>query len=164
MVAGSGVRHGFLENETETVERNFLGTESEETTGVKQIEGFNINPMHCKPNLIFLFNIPTNIMNSDYLSRLKRYRNTFTPKIVGDWDVFKQIENVSANYSFKVERHLFHMKESAFTPEGGCWQDYVLEMFINLAMTHLVCFPPDTTIDIYEENYVGDAIQLFPVQ
>jgi hypothetical protein len=164
MVAGLGVRPGFLKNETETVERNFLRTESEETTGVKQIEGFNINPMHLKPNLTFLFCIPTNIMNSDNLSRLKRYRNTFTPKIVGDWDVFKHIENVSANYSFKVERHLFHIKESAFTAEGGCWQDYVLEMFINLAMTHLVGVSLDTTIDIYEESFFGDAIQLFPVQ
>ncbi|KAH8963821.1 hypothetical protein BDL97_04G031900 [Sphagnum fallax] len=164
MVLGSGVRPGFVENETETVERNFLRTETEETTGVKQIEGFNINPMHWKANLIFLFCIPTNIMNSDNLSRLKRYRNTFTPKIVGDWDVAKQIENVSANYIFKVERHLFHIKESAFAAEGGCWQDYVLEMFINLAMTHLVGVSADTTIDIYEGSFDEDAVRLFPVQ
>ncbi len=63
-----------------------------------------------------------------------------------------------------MERHLFHIKESAFAAEGGCWQDYVLEMFINLAMTHLVGVSADTTIDIYEGSFDEDAVRLFPVQ
>jgi hypothetical protein len=164
MLAGFGVQPGVLKNKTETFEGNYSTTTIEERTCVKQIDGFNINPLHKMPNLIFLFRIPTSIMNIDNLSRLEQYRNTFTPKIVGHWDVPKHIGIHFADYSFKVERHLFHIEESAVTFKGGLLQDYVLEMFINLAMTHLDGLNTDETIDIYEENFVGEAIQLFPVQ
>jgi hypothetical protein len=164
MFAGFGVQAEGSQNRTETNEGSYSMTDIEETTGVKQIGGFNINPMHLMENLTFLFDIPTRIMKSDNLSRLKQYRNTFTPKIVGHSDVPKHIEIECANYSFNVERQLFHIKESAVTFEGGCWKDYELQLFINLAMTHLVGLPSDTTIEVYEENYDGPAIQLFPVQ
>jgi len=120
VIPALGVQPGFSENKRKSVERNISRTDFEERTGVKQIDGFNINPMNLGRYLIFLFCIPTSMMNNDNLPGLKRYRNTFTPKILGHWDLAKEIEDVFANYSFKVERHLFHMKENAFIAEGGC--------------------------------------------
>jgi hypothetical protein len=159
-----GVQPEVLKNKTETFEGDSSTINIEETTGVKQIEGFNICPMHYNENLIYLFCIPTSIKESNNPSRFKRYRNTFIPKIVGHWEVFEDIEEGVADYTFKVERHLFHIEQGAVTFGRGCLQDYVLEMFINLAMTHLDESRPNQIIKIREENYDGPAILLFPVQ
>jgi hypothetical protein len=73
----------------------------------------------------------------------------------------------AANYTFKVERHLFHIEQGAVTFGKGRPQDYVLEMFINLAMTHLNGLRSNKTIEIHQEksggNVGGLGVQLFPV-
>ncbi len=79
------------------------------------------------------------------------------------------MENASeaANYTFKVERHLFHIEQGAVTFGKGRLQDYVLEMFINLKMTHLDGLRSHKTIEIHQEksggNVGGLGVELFPI-
>jgi hypothetical protein len=131
---------------------------------VKQIGGFNVHNRNVEEDLIYKFCIPTGIKNSNDPMRFLRYSDTFTPTIVGNWDVSKKNAFEAANYTFKVERHLFHIEQGAVTFGRGHLQDYVLEMFINLAMTHLDGLRSDETIEIHDRSFVGPAIQVFPVQ
>jgi hypothetical protein len=168
MIAGSGMQVQGREDTTNTVGQNSSRADTEEIIGVKQIEGFNVHNYNFEEDLIYKFCIPTGIKNSNNPMRFSRYKHTLTPIIVGNWDVSKENAFEAANYTFKVERHLFHIEQGAITFGRGCPQDYVLEMFINLAMTHLDGLRSDKTIEIHQRKFVGNfverAIQVFPVQ
>ncbi|CAM6024290.1 unnamed protein product [Sphagnum balticum] len=164
MIAGSGMRVQGREDTTNTFVQNSSRADTEEIIGVKQIEGFNVHNHNFEEDLIYKFCIPRGIRNSNNPTRFLRYSDTFTPIIVGNWEVSKENAFEAANYTFKVERHLFHIEQGAVTFGRGRLQDYVLEMFINLAMTHLDGLRSDKTIEIRERSFVGPAIQLFPVQ
>jgi len=164
MVAGSGIQVQVREDTTQTFGQNSSRADIEEILGVKQIEGFNVHKRNFEEDLIYKFSIPTSIKNSNNPRRFLRYSDTFTPRIVGNWDVSKENASEAANYTFKVNRQLFHIAQGAVTFGRGRLQDYVLEMFINLAMTHLDGLRSDKTIEIREQSFVGKAIQVFPVQ
>jgi hypothetical protein len=164
MIAGFGMQVQVREVTTNTFGQNSSRADTEEIVGVKQIEGFNVHNHNFEEDLIYKFCIPTRIRNSNDPMRFLRYKDTFTPIIVGKWDVSKENAFEAANYIFKVERHLVHIEQDAVTLGRGCPQDYVLEMFINLAMTHLDGLRSDKTIEIRERSFVGPAIQVFPVQ
>jgi hypothetical protein len=164
MIAGSGMQVQVREDTTNTFGQNSSRADTEEILGVKQIEGFNVHNHNIEEDLIYKFCIPRGIRNSNNPMRFLRYKDTFTPIIVGKWDVSKENASEAANYTFKVERHLFHIEQGPVTLGRGCPQDYVLEMFINLGMTHLDGLRSDKTIEIRERSFVGPAIQVFPVQ
>ncbi|CAK9874280.1 unnamed protein product [Sphagnum jensenii] len=167
MVAGSGIQVQGREDTTKTFEQNSSRADTEEVLSVKQIGGFNIHNRNVKEDLIYKFCIPTGIKNGNNPMRFLRYRDTFTPIIVGNWEVSMENTFEAANYTFKVERHLFHIEQGAITFGKGRPQDYVLEMFINLKMTHLVGLHSDKTIEIRQEKSCGNVgglgVQLFPV-
>jgi hypothetical protein len=167
MVAGSGIQVQGRKDTTKTFGQKSSRADTEEVLSVKQIEGFNVHNRSVEEDLIYKFCIPTGIKNGNNPMRFLRYSDTFTPIIVGKWDVSKENASEAANYTFKVERHLFHIEQGAVTFGKGRLQDYVLEMFINLAMTHLDGLRSDKTIKIRQEessgNVGGLGVQLFPV-
>jgi hypothetical protein len=57
---------------------------------------------------------------------------------------------------------LYHIERGGVISENIHQQDYRLEMFINLAMTHLNGLCSNETIVIRQQNYVGPAIHMFP--
>jgi hypothetical protein len=136
------------ESSTKNVASNFSMADTEETN-VKQIEGFNVHDSSVAHNLIYKFCIPTNIKNS---TKCLRYCDTFTPIIVGNWKVLKDNECMAANYIFEVKRHLFHIQQNETTSGRRHVQEYKLEMFINLKMTHLDSLHSDKTIEICQRN------------
>jgi len=164
MIAGFGMQVQVREDTTNTFGQNSSKADTKEIIGVKQIEGFNVHNHNFEEDLIYKFCIPRGIRNSNNPMRFLRYKDTFTPIIVGKWDVSKENAFEAAEYTFKVERHLFHIEQDPVTLGRGCTQDYVLEMFINLAMTHLDGLHSNKTIEIRERSFVGPAIQVFPVQ
>jgi hypothetical protein len=164
MIAGAGMQVQGREDTTNTSGQKSSRADTEETIGVKQIEGFNVHNHNFEEYSIYGFCIPTGIKNSNNPMRFLRYKDTFTPIIVGKWDVSKENACEAANYIFKVERDLVHIEQGPVTLGRVCQQDYVLEMFINLAMTHLVGLRSDKTIKIHGPSFVERAIQVFPVQ
>jgi hypothetical protein len=162
MIANSGMRLEAQEGTTNSLGENSSRAEVEETRGVKQIEGFNVHNRNFEKDLIYKFCIPTGTKTSNNPGRLSRYCDTFTPIIVGSWDVSKENASEAANYTFKVKRHLYHIERGGVISENVHQQDYRLEMFINLAMTHLNVLRPNETIEIHQRNYVGPAIHMFP--
>ncbi|CAM6046793.1 unnamed protein product [Sphagnum compactum] len=164
MVVGSGIRVQVREDTTQAFERNSSMADTEEILGVKQIEGFNVHNRNFEEDLIYKFCIPRGIKNSNNPMRFLRYKDTFTPIIVGKWDVSRENACEGANYTFKVERHLVHIEQGPVTLGRRCPQDYVLEMLINLAMTHLDGLHLDKTIEIRGPSFVEPAVQVFPVQ
>ncbi len=110
------------ESSTKNVVRNFSKVDIEEIISVKQIEGFNVHDSNVEHNLIYQFCIPISIKNRTKSSRFSRYRDTFTPIIVGNWKVFKDNECMAAHYIFEVKRHLFHIKQNAITIGKKCLQ------------------------------------------
>jgi len=164
MIAGFGTQVQVREDTTNTFGQKSSRADTEEIIGVKQIEGFSVHNHNFEEDLIYKFCIPRGIRSSNNPMRLLRYKDTFTPIIVGKWDVSKENVSEAAEYTFKVERHLLHIEQGPVTLGRGCPQDYVLEMFINLAMTHLDGLRSDKTIEIRERSFVGPAIQVFPVQ
>jgi hypothetical protein len=167
MVAGFGIQVQGREDTTKTFGQKSSRVDTEEVLSVKQIEGFNVHNRNVEADLIYKFCIPTGIKNGNNPMRFLRYRDTFTPIIVGNWEVSMENTFEAANYTFKVERHLFHIEQGAVTFGKGRPQDYVLEMFINLAMTHLNGLRSNKTIEIHQEksggNVGGLGVQLFPV-
>ncbi|CAN5968999.1 unnamed protein product [Sphagnum jensenii] len=167
MVAGSGIQVQGREDTTKTFGQNSSRADTEEILGVKQIGGFNVHNRNVEENLIYKFCIPIGIKNGINPMRFLRYSDTFTPIIVGNWEVSMANASDAANYTFKVERHLFHIEQGAVTFGKGRLQDYVLEMFINLKMTHLDGLRSDKTIEICQEesggNVDGLGVELFPV-
>jgi hypothetical protein len=167
MLAGSGMQVQGREDTTNTSGQKSSRADTEETVGVKQIGGFNVHNHNDEEDLIYKFCIPPGTRNRNNPMRFLRYEDTFTPIIVGKWDVFKGNAFEAANFTFKVERHLFHMEQCPVTLGRGHPQDYVLEMFINLAMTHLDGLHSDETIYIFQRKSAGNfggPVQFFPVQ
>jgi hypothetical protein len=167
MVAGSGIQVQGREDTTNTFGQNSSRADTEEVLGVKQIEGFNVHNRNVEEDLIYKFCIPTGIKNGNNPMRFLRYSDTFTPIIVGNWEVSMENEFEAANYTFKVERRVFHIEQGAVTFGKGCPQEYVLEMFINLKMKHLDGLRSDKTIEIrqrkFGRSFGGPEVQLFPV-
>ncbi|CAK9229243.1 unnamed protein product [Sphagnum troendelagicum] len=102
MIANSGMRLEAHEGTTNSLGENSSRAEVEEIRGVKQIEGFNVHNRNFKEHLIYKFCIPTSTKTSNNPGRLLRYCDTFTPIIVGSWDVSKENASEAANYTFKV--------------------------------------------------------------
>jgi hypothetical protein len=143
------------ESSTKKFASNFSMADTEETINVKQIEGFNVHESNVDHNLIYKFCIPTNIKNSTKCLKFLRYRDTFTPVIVGNWKVLKDNECMAANYIFAVRRHLFHIQQNATISKRRHLQAYELEMFISLKMTHLDGLLSDKIIEICQRNFPG---------
>jgi hypothetical protein len=161
-IAGFGMQLQGREDTTDSLGVNSSRADVEEIRGVKQIEGFNIHKRNFQEDLIYKFCIPTSIKTSKDPMRFLRYRDTFTPIIVGSWDVSKDNASEVAPYKFEVERYLFEIEQGEATFGRKFQQDYVLSMFINLAMTHLNRVRSDETIEIRQPHYDGPAIQVFP--
>jgi hypothetical protein len=68
---------------------------------VKQIESFNVRNRNVEEDLIYKFCIPTGIKNGNNPMRFLRYSDTFTPIIVGNWEVSMENASEAANYTFK---------------------------------------------------------------
>jgi len=164
MVAGSGIQVQGREDTTNTFGQNSSRADTEEIMGVRQIGGFEVHNHNLGEDLIYKFCIPRGIRNSNNPMRFLRYKDTFTPIIVGKWDVSKENASEAAEYTFKVERHLFPIEQGPVTLGRGRRQDYMRQMFINLAMTHLDGLRSDETIEIRGGSFVGPAITVFPVQ
>jgi hypothetical protein len=162
MIAGSGMRVEGHEDTTDSLGENSSRADVEEIRGVKQIDGFNVHKRNFREDLIYKFCIPTSIKTSRDPMRFLRYHDTFTPIIVGSWDVSKDNPFESAPYQFKVKRYLFEIEQGEVTFGRRCQQDYMLSMFINLAMTHLNGLHSDETIEIRQRHFVGPGIHVFP--
>jgi len=161
-IAGFGMQLQGREDTTDSLGANFSRSDVEEIRGVKQIEGFNVHKRNFEEDLIYKFCIPTSIKTSKDPMRFLRYRDTFTPIIVGSWDVSKDNACEKAPYKFEVERYLFEIEQGEASFRRPCPQYYILTMFINLAMTHLNGLPSDETIEIRQRHYAGPAIHVFP--
>jgi hypothetical protein len=162
MIAGSGMRLEGHEDTTDSLGENSSRADVEEIRGVKQIDGFNVHKRNFREDLIYKFCIPTSIKTSRDPMRFLRYHDTFTPIIVGSWDVSKDNLCELAPYKFEVNRYLFEIEQGEVTFGRRCQQDYILSMFINLAMTHLNGLHSDETIEIRQQRFVGPAIRVFP--
>jgi hypothetical protein len=162
MIAGSGITLEGREETTDSVGENSSRADVEEISGVRQIGGFKVHERNFQQHLIYKFCIPTSIKTSKDPVRFLRYRDTFRPTIVGSWDVSKDNACELAPYTFGVERYLFEIEQVKATFGRKYQQDYVLSMFINLAMTHLNGLRSDETIEIWQRHFVGPAIHVFP--
>jgi hypothetical protein len=148
----------YGESSTNTIARNSSKAHSIETS-VDQIEGFNLIKSNERHNLIFEFEIPKSIKYCTNPQKLLGYSHTFTPRIVGEWIVFEDNQCTEAPYTFEVKRNLFHIEKNAITFKRIFLQEYELEMFINLKMTHLNDLPSNKTIAIYQQNLPDAPVQ-----
>jgi hypothetical protein len=148
LVAGSGAQFQHHQDTTKTSGGRSSTTCTQEEN-VKQIEGFIVCKFDFEEDLIYKFCIPKSIKNSEDPVRLLRYCHSFTPKIVGTWCVSEENNSIEAPFTFSVERKL---KSGEGNCGGGRRQDYVLVMFINLAMTHLNGLRSNKSVTLEEQN------------
>ncbi len=137
LIAGSGGQVQNSEGTTNSQERNFSRAHTQEIPNVQQIDGFNVHQRNFGNELIYNFCIPPVIRNSNDPERILRYRDTFTPKVVGKWSVPMRSDLDSAPFTFEVDRVLFPIESGEVTFRTGRVQDYKLSMLINLRMSHL---------------------------
>jgi len=148
LIAGSGGQVQNREDTTSRQERNFSRAHTQEIPNVQQIDGFNVHQRNFGNELIYNFCIPPDIRNSNNPVRILRYRDTFTPKVVGKWSVPMQSDLDLAPFTFKVERLLFPIKSGEVNFGTGRGQDYKLSMLINLKMSHLDAFDAVEEIEL----------------
>jgi hypothetical protein len=159
LVAGSGgqVQHHQDTTKTSGGRSSMTCTQEE---NVKQIEGFIVCKFDFEEDLIYKFCIPKSIKNSKDPVRLLRYCHSITPKTVGTWCVSEENNSITAPFTFSVERSL---KSSEGNCGGGRLQDYVLVMYINLAMTHLDGLRSNKSITLEKQNLEEPGvIHVFP--
>jgi hypothetical protein len=137
LIAGSGGQVQNSEGTTSSQERNFSRAHTQEIPNVQQIDGFNVHQRNFGNELIYNFCIPPVLRNSNDPERILRYRDTFTPKVVGKWSVPMRSNLDSAPFTFEVERVLFPIESGEVNFGTGRVQDYKLSMLINLKMSHL---------------------------
>jgi hypothetical protein len=159
LVAGSGAKVQHHQDTTKTSGgRSSITCTQEEN--VKQIEGFIVCKFDYEEDLIYKFCIPKSIKNSKDPVRLLRYCHSFTPKIVGTWCVSEENNSITAPFTFNVGRNL---KSGEGNCGGGRLQDYVLVMYINLAMTHLDGLRSNKSIMLEKQNLEEPGvIHVFP--
>jgi hypothetical protein len=148
LVAGSGGQVQHHQDTTKTSGGRSSMTRTQEEY-VKQIEGFIVCDFSFEDDLIYKFCIPKNIKNSKDPVKLSRYCQSFTPKVVGTWYVSKKNNSITAPFTFSVKRNL---KSNDGNYGGGRLQDYVLLMYINLAMTHLDGLRSNKSITLEQQN------------
>jgi len=159
LVAGSGAKVQHHQDTTKTnAGRSSITCTQEES--IKQIEGFIVCKFDFEEDLIYKFCIPKSIKKSKDHVRLLRYCHSFTPKIVGTWCVSEESNTITAPFTFSVERNL---KSSEGNYGGGRLQEYVLVMYINLAMTHLDGLRSNKSITLEKQNLEEPGvIHVFP--
>ncbi len=148
LIAGSGGQVQNSEGTTSSQKRNFSRAHTQEIPNVQQIDGFNVHQRNSGNELIYNFCIPPVIRNSNDPERILRYRNTFTPKVVGKWSVPMQSDLELAPFTFEVDRCLFPIESGEVNFGTGRVQDYKLSMLINLKMSHLDDFDAVEEIEL----------------
>ncbi len=142
-IAGSGVQGQSDIKDMKTQGGNRTIANTQETGGMKQIQGFIVNKCCRNHDLVFKFYLPRRLgpgsstQSGVDLQSLSQFDDTFEPKITGKWMVWSAEQD--ASYVFEVIRYLHRYCSSRRNQdEMTClMQHYNLPMLVNLAMTHL---------------------------
>jgi hypothetical protein len=157
-LAGSGVQGQIDIKATETQGGNLTSSYTQESGGIKQIQGFIVRPQSRNNDLVFKFCLPDRLMPGSStqsgmdLKSLLRCDDTFEPKVTGTWNVWSK--NQHAFYIFEVRRYLYRSLSSELhQDEKLClMQHYQLLMFVNLAMTHLDRYNTNDIVRLTEQD------------